>query len=337
MKSSRFASLVAALSLTLAGAVQAAGYTGLYIFGDSLSDSGNNAAVGAYDPAQLITSNLYYGRQTYASGTYSNGAVWSQQFAGLLGLQAQPSLGGGGNYAFGGAQTSTPGNETPEGFPFSMTMQLDMFRADLLTSGHAADPNALYVVAGGGNNVRVALESAPGSVDPFAFAAAYAADIGTIIDGLQAAGAQHIIVWNAPNFGLTPLANALGSEAVEAATGLSVLMNLALNQRLSFEGPGVQLFDVFGLMSSLFAPGASTSFTNLTDACGNTALACNADLDTALFWDAIHPTTAGHAFLANGMLALAVPEPASIALMLAGLGLVAGLARRRAACEASVV
>ena len=46
-----------------------------------------------------------------------------------------------------------------------------------------------------------------------------------------------------------------------------------------------------------------------------------------LFFDGVHPTTAGHALLA-GAFAAAVPAPAALALVLSGLVALA-LARRR--------
>ena len=52
-------------AFTLAAAVltslpAAAGpYNSLVVFGDSLSDSGNAAALGAYDPNQVVLSNSY--------------------------------------------------------------------------------------------------------------------------------------------------------------------------------------------------------------------------------------------------------------------------------------
>jgi phospholipase/lecithinase/hemolysin len=56
----------------------------------------------------------------------------------------------------------------------------------------------------------------------------------------------------------------------------------------------------------------------------------NCNPSTYLFWDGIHPTSAGHALLAREMLVVvAVPEPAEYALMMGGLVLITWRARRR--------
>ena len=94
-----------------------AGYSNLYVFGDSISDSGNNALVLAPNVTPVpISGNSFIPTFPYASGTYSNGPVWAQTLATMLGLSATPSLLGGTDYAFGGAQTGTglvpPGLET---------------------------------------------------------------------------------------------------------------------------------------------------------------------------------------------------------------------------------
>jgi len=63
-----------------------------------------------------------------------------------------------------------------------------------------ASPNALYVIEGGGNNARAALTAIVGGALPgptiLSTALSFAANIGTIVDQLQAAGAQHIVVWD---------------------------------------------------------------------------------------------------------------------------------------------
>lgn len=322
--------LTLALSLSLAAPLaQAAGsFSGLYVLGDSLSDVGNAALAVGVDPDQIILSDLYVPQRPYVSGTLSNGSVWASYFSQSLGLgDPVPSLAGGTNYAFGGARTS--GGGAP-----SLTTQ-----AGLLTAAAGGKPlpsDALYVVAGGGNNARDALADILGGANvESALAAAtstYANDIGSIVDGLQAAGARHIVVWNTPNLGLTPAAIASGPMAQFGASFLAQQMNLALDTRLAGE-TGVLTFDLYGLLTDVVAQAqqspATASFTNVTRACGSPAAFC--DPATALFWDGIHPTTLGHQVIAAGMVATvaAIPEPQTYALMLGGLALVGLAACRR--------
>ncbi|MEF7613657.1 SGNH/GDSL hydrolase family protein [Aquincola sp. MAHUQ-54] len=300
-----------------------AAFSSLFVFGDSLSDSGNaTLAVGA-NPGQVITSNGYVPSQPYGSGVFSNGPVWATSFAAGLGLAAQASLAGGTNYAFGGARTS--GGAAP-----SLLSQAASY---LQASGGVAPQDALYVVAGGGNNARDALQAIQGGADVGATlasaAATYAADLGTVVDQLQAAGARHIVVWNAPDLGLVPAVSLGGPAAVALGSLLPSTMNAALAQRLAAES-GVLTFDLFGLLGSIADEPQAFSLENAADACGAPVAGCNPQ--TALFWDGIHPTAAGHQILSGAMLTAvaAIPEPGTYALMLAGLALVLCGARRRA-------
>lgn len=302
---------------------QAAGpYSDLYVFGDSLSDNGNNAvflfnAPFFFPPTPFaaITSDTFVAVAPYSSGTYSNGPVWVDAVAAaLLGssVPARASLLGGTNYASGGAETSL--NTDVPGLPgvstFSLRSQVDFFLGS--TSGFAPS-DALYVIQGGANNVRRLLATGAAS-DPLTVtqeATAYASDVGGLVDRLQTAGAQNIIVWNTPNSGLTPEVLTFGSAASTFATSVSTQFNNALAARLVGE-VGVQTFDLFGA--------SDAGFSNVTDACGNNAAGCGAN---PLFLDGIHPTAAGHAQLAQGVLALAVaapvPEPSTYAMFLIGL------------------
>ena len=302
----------------------AAGYSGLYVFGDSLSDPGNLAAAIGADPTQVISGNGYIPDRPYASLQFSNGDVWARTYASAIGLGSfgLPFGVGGGNFAFGGARVSADG----PGLPPSLTTQETAFF--LGSHGGVAPSDALYVIAGGGNDARDALAAAAVAADPFAVigaaALAYAVGIGNLVDQLQASGAQHIVVWNVPDLGLAPAVTTLGAGASFLGSIVSQSMNSALSTRLAAES-GVTLFDLFGAIDSFVSSPGAFGLVNVTDACG-AIVGC--DPSTSLFWDGIHPTSAGHALLAQEMIAATVPEPADYVLLLAGLFAISRRIRR---------
>ena len=303
----------------------ASAFDGLFVFGDSLSDRGNLALVIGSDPGQVISGNTYIPSRPYASGQFTNGNVWVQSFASAIGLAGfgLPSLAGGGDFAFGGARVAADG----AGLPPSLSAQESLF---LSATGGVAPSGALYVVAGGGNDARdvfaAALASATPNVVIAAAAATYAQDTGVLVDRLQAAGAQRIVVWDVPDIGLAPALAAFGPSASFLGSAIASAMNSALALRLSTEGSLVSTFDLYGLQDSIAANPGAYGLANVTDACGAPSNGCNPS--TSLFWDGIHPTTAGHAIIASAMVA-AVPEPSEITLVLGGLALIAMKARRR--------
>jgi len=311
---------VAAFSLAALPA-SASLYDSLIVFGDSLSDNGNNAIVIGSNAGQTITGNTYVPSQPYGSGVYSNGPVWASDAASKLGVTLQPSLAGGTDYAYGGATTGPAGN----GFPFSLLTQANQYLAT-----HTVSANALYIIAGGGNDARAALGAIAACsgvcLGPTVATTAtqYAANVHTIVDALQAAGAQHIIVWNTPNLGLAPAVAAAGASGL--GTFLAASMNAALAAQLAGES-GVTTFDIFGLGTSIALNPGAFGFTDVTDACGAIVAAnCN----TYAYWDGIHPTAAAHAVIADQFLVVAgVPEPSTWVMMFLGFACVGFMAHRR--------
>src|SRR5262245_14581793 len=70
--------------------------TEVVVFGDSLSDTGN----------LFLASGGTVATPPYFNGRFSNGPVWVEVLADKLGLDAPtPSVLGGTNFAFGGAET----------------------------------------------------------------------------------------------------------------------------------------------------------------------------------------------------------------------------------------
>jgi outer membrane lipase/esterase len=322
---------LAAVAFLASGPAHAAPYDSLFIFGDSLSDAGNNAFYIGSNPAQVVSDNTYIPVQPYASGQYTNGDVWAKSFASSLGLgaYAAPAFAppGGGNFAFGGARTSLDGP-----FPPSLKTQASTF---LALSGGVASGSALYVVAGGGNDARDTLEAVAANMPNAASiigsaALQYAADTEWIVHTLRAAGAQSIVVWNTPNLGLVPAVTAGGAGASFLGSLVASSMNAALSAAMADE-TGVTIFDDYGLLTAAVANPGAFGLSNVTDACGNVMAGC--DPATSMFWDGIHPTAFGHALLASEMqrsaVVVAIPEPETYAMMLMGLGLLGFVARRR--------
>lgn len=310
-------------------------FSAVYVFGDSLSDGGNNnlqfgGLTGPNPISATFIPSLPYAAAPGNRPTYSNGPVWFNSFAAGLGLAsyAAPSLVGGGNYAYGGARMAIDGTGAPPfvpaPFPASVRTQLN---GHLATTPVSA--SALYVIAGGGNDVRAvadAVAANPANLVPLttAGATAYATSAALIVGTLRSAGASNIVVWNVPNVGLSPAALAGGPLASGAASFISGAFNSALSTALA--GSGAQIFDLSGLVGSFVANPAAFGFTNVTQACGFAGNGCNPA--TALFWDGIHPTAYTQSLVAGAMLT-AVPEAGTVWMFMAGLLAFGVMAKRR--------
>ncbi|WP_119458852.1 SGNH/GDSL hydrolase family protein [Rhodospirillaceae bacterium SYSU D60014] len=296
-------------------AASATPYSDLVVFGESLADTGNVFTFTGIIPPS----------PPYFDGRFSNGPVYVDQVAGSLGLDSTAWLQGGSNYAFGGART---GGVRPQP---NLLQQTDIF---LLEAGPGGvDPDALFVIYGGGNDVRDAV----GDDDAADQVATAAGNIGSVIEDLAAAGAANIVVPNLPDVGRIPEQQQEGQE--ESARALSLAFNQALDATLDALEADLMIDlvrpDIFAAVETVFAAPGAFGFTNVTDPCltGDPLFGFSvcADPDRFLFWDDIHPTTAGHAILADTLLAalsdnpdnsdgpVAVPEPSILILLGAGL------------------
>lgn len=313
------------------GTASALPYSNLVVFGDSLADSGNNAiladlfASGAREPAPFVGPQV--ATLPYASGTYSNGPVWTEYFASSLGMSLAPSLAGGNNYAYGGARVGV------DGLVPSLVSQMGLY-----LSGNAVNANTLYVIEGGGNDARDVLGLYAAGMVQEANAAVtnYVQGIVGMLGTLASLGAEHFLLWNITDLGQVPAVTAMGLGASAGASMIVDGMNQAMYGALNTYLPGsilddIVLFDAFNGLRDIVANPAAFGLSNVTDACADQLASPNCIANSAdqyFFWDGIHPTTAGHAVMAQLAVA-ALPEPSSWALFgLAFLGLAAS--RRRA-------
>lgn len=357
-----FLRLFAALSLSLASGAWAGPYSDIFVLGDSLSDSGNIFLASpnlSFLPIKPVPGAPYF------QGRASNGPVAVELLAQKLGLNLTASEAGGNNFAYGGARTDThvfealfPGTDVD----FDVLAQQQKLFASINPAnpaGAALDPNALYVVFAGANNLQDAVRAAlanPANAQAVAQAAIANAvgDLGAVLGGLSQHGARNFLVPNAPNLALVPriteqlalLPPAQAQQVRQLATGAAVGFNTALDALLaSFSNPNMIGFDLFGLLQQVVSAPAAFGLTNVTQRCytGDDLLFTGALIDPTkpngidptkqgtvcatpddyLFWDGIHPTATIHQVLADRLFAAAVvPEPGVLALFgMALLGL----------------
>jgi len=321
---------VVCVMLAVISQVTAAGE--IYVFGDSLSDTGNlflltggtSGGVFTTDPAKsprLPTPPFYDGRA-------SNGPVWIEQFAVRLGLAIpQPAIAGGTNYAFSSAVTG-PGSSSPYPIPTVKT-QVDLY----LRNGTAAASDDLFVVWGGANDFFY------GQTDS-------TIPVSNLVHAIETlhnqANASRFLVPNLPPLGKTPTGAALDPLGYELlTTEFNTLLDTELDTLRDSLGLTIHEFDVYSHFERLLADPTAYGLTNVT----RTALVVEEDIssplfgyptypytlqfdpDESLFFDGMHPTALGHALIAEAA-AASVPEPGTLVLFLTGLVLFAVRLRR---------
>ncbi len=322
--------LVAACAIGLVGvaatgAAQATTFTNAFFFGDSLSDTGNiYALTGGATPAA-----------PYYAGRFSDGPVWVETLAAGLGMPgaSTASLLGGNNYSFGGARTA--GGAIP-----SVLTQVTGFTS----APGALDPNALYVIVAGGNDMRDARSAFPtmdaaGAAGRAAAAATAANNLQTALQLLAADGAQHVLLANLPDLGATPEAVALG--LVAPSSDASAQFNARFLDVYSFgQGLGLNMtyvdfagFSAVIRYDALYNGGASFGIVNVQTPCGSFAGSIGISCSVSAFSDALHPTARVHQLFGEAALQL-VPEPASWLMMALGGTALLAVRRRRTAVAA---
>ena len=337
--------LVLVASLASMGSAALAGptFSKLVVFGDSLSDTGNTRASIAGGNLPIVAIPAGYG----ANGRFSNGPVWHETLTQALGLPLATNSRTGGNsgannynYAYGGARV-----DSATGASAGLLTQYNDYR--IRVSGNS-DPNALFAVWAGGNDMRDLVSSSnalPGITSRLS-------SLEGLLTNLVTSGANSFLIPNLPDLGKIPENRGTAREA--NATAVSVAWNSALyNMVLGLSDVADFYFlDVFTEFNNILANPAASGFVNTTGQCRSTGgtilfpteISC-ANADTWVFWDNIHPTRAAHAVLGraaadvirNGSPLRELSAPATLALSLTAIGLMATLRRRRepVACAAA--
>jgi outer membrane lipase/esterase len=272
-------------------------YSSYFIFGDSLSDSGNTFTLTGSPPAP------------YYQGRFSNGPVYPEYLVPTLQKHttAAPSVKTNLNFAFGGA-TAAAGSPVP-----SLGQQVGLFQSRAITPG----ANDLFVVLSGANDVLNAIANPATQNGPAVTSIAQAAAdaVVTNVKSMAALGAKNFIVMNLPDISRTArFVTGSGVPAASLAQTGSFAFNNAVRAGLGNAGLGADvkltLVDVQGLLNTVLNNGAALGFTDTThEVVAQLQAGQNpGNIDGYVFWDGIHPTTKVHALLSNALTEIINPE-----------------------------
>ena len=288
---------LSAISYSYANAAQENIYNSVTFFGDSLTDSGY------FSP--ITQGNL--GLNQSGQFTTNPDNVWASSFAQQLGTTSVANTVGGAqtgnNYAIGGARAGVDIVNTDFGVNVpvaSVNTQVNGYLAN-----KKVDPNGMYVVWGGANDLLAAAANPANALNTVSLAAGSQV---TAIKALKDKGANYILVPNIPDIGLTPTAIGAGAEFQSSGTMLANLYNQTMYNGASATGANIIPLDTFSLLQQVSKNPTAYGFSNVTTpACNSSSsLLCgtgnlvtpNAN-NSYFFADGIHPSGRAHQLIAD--------------------------------------
>jgi phospholipase/lecithinase/hemolysin len=277
MKTPRYVFVALLITFALAANAQAQSISQVVVLGDSLSDNGNLYRWISYPPAP------------YWQGRASNGPVAVEYLAQSLGVPLK-------NFAYYAATTGV-GNVLDGGTvdtlgALSLPGITTAFQSALSGGQFPVDPNALYFIWGGGNDLAWFVTSPATAAVAIEKAVT---NLVTIVGTLQSLGATQIVVVNMPDLGKTPAILVKGPQVSAFFTQVSMAFNQALQSNLP---PGVHYVDNFFYFSKIISNPDAYGFENTTEQCFTGSSLCT-DPDKYFYFDFVHPTTLAHKLLGN--------------------------------------
>ncbi|MGB3757936.1 MAG: SGNH/GDSL hydrolase family protein [Rivularia sp. (in: cyanobacteria)] len=315
----------------------ASNFSQFYVFGDSLSDTGNlfNATGGLLNPETAIPPS-----PPYSQGRFSNGDIWVNFVGDEIGLtptQFIPTPANipteGINFAFGGSSSGLNNAFFPDLPLPGILGQVGSFTQTLQANNQKADSNALYTVWGGANDYLFA-----GVTDPNQTVS----NLSNAVGALTQAGAKNIAVFNLPDLGQNPFA--IANEISPQLTQLTLAHNAALEQALDGLSANTDVniirIDINSLLNQAVANPGKFGFTqNVETPCVvgdfNEIISVCDNPDQFIFFDAVHPSSKSHRLVADATLSAikheTVPEPSTVlsTLAIGAMGTVGVLKRKR--------
>jgi phospholipase/lecithinase/hemolysin len=245
-------------------------FTALYVFGDSLSDTGRKPPTGT----------------NYWEGRYSNGPLWVEYLSTNLGMSYNAS----NNWAISGSTTSN-------------------LLAQIANVPPSTNLNsALFTLVSGGNDFFDSLKA--GVNDPFWSIVVQNAvqNLTNAADTLYTNGARELIIANLANLGQTPAFTNTPPgwpEYVDSKVALfnSELAAAVTNVAARDTGLRIYFMNANATFEQIFTNASFYGFTVITNgALEDTSLTDKSFTGPGadyLFWDTLHPTTKADALTAG--------------------------------------
>ncbi|XP_010258913.1 PREDICTED: GDSL esterase/lipase At1g71250-like [Nelumbo nucifera] len=322
-------SLLASLFLLLVvQSGDSANVPAIFIFGDSLSDSGNNN----YIPTLAKSNYPPYGIDfpLGPTGRFSNGKLVVDILAEMLGLPYAPPFSDpstmnnlqilqGVNYASATAGVlDETGKQYMGSIPFNR--QIDDFQQTVsriytlfgqnTTAMNAYISKALMMVSIGSNDylnnyLRPDIYSTSTQYTPLAFSNLLVQQIAQQLLALYNMGARKFVVYSLGPIGCTPN-QLVGQSCADKVNQMVLLFNSALRSLiidLNLHLPGVDFAyaDAYGIITDILVSPNSYGFSVTWQGCcgaGNLQWNCIAgtapcnNRNSYIFWDSLHPTEA---------------------------------------------
>jgi len=289
----------------------------LFVFGDSLSDSGNSKAISNAASAGTVTfppANLGYVGGRFTNGEVAAEYLWKAFNPGDTSFKAS-LLPGGTNFAIGGATSGqenfiqvwpiTPPNLRPAYADLGNAWQLSQFTTP---SPPSFDPQtSLFMVwfypndAFWNRATSQSVGSFDGSTPPAGLKETAIYNIKGTIEKLASYGAKNFLVPNSPDLGLVP---EFINDPVQRpyfsdiSSQFNSLLATELNG-LTLSRPDLDIvaFQTDDLFAEVRANSGAFGFSDISNRCQTTPGCRNGsatDQASFLFWDGTHPTTAAH-------------------------------------------
>jgi len=298
-----FIGLLTLLFLTADVAAQQSDFSKLVVFGDSLSDTGNLIPISLPPP--------------YFENRISDGPVVADLIAEFIGSSAAASghlFGRTGGFNFAVSGGNIVGSD-PEDLNQQVSAYLDRV-------SNQADPDALYLVFVGGNDLRN-LRSIRSASQASAEIAQAVAILRIQLNRLKAAGARAFLIPNVANIGRIPetLQREIGDPGVTVrAEGYTREYNLALSALIGDFSADTNLsvgtFNLFDAFEALIVNASDFGFTNTQEGCFDPdTFAIEPEclifgFERRVFFDNLHPSSATNRIIAPQVIASIPSLPA---------------------------